>query len=140
MCLFRRKKKEIDELEEYENNATQSNYYDYDDKTKSDACFITKGDIFVIRDQIIVMGVAIKEINVGDTIQVGTRDVQVRNIEVFRKLADKLNPGENGALAIGKDPSLKQYILSLTKEHSAYNEPVNLDGKPTQEYTYFYKK
>ena len=53
MCFFKRKKKVVDELEEYENNSTQNAYYNYDTNTGTynssieDVCFIASTDILL---------------------------------------------------------------------------------------------
>ena len=146
MCLFRRKKKEVDELAEYENNINKNYYtYDenaniYDDRKIEEACFVTTGDIFQIRDLIVVCGVTLKEVSVGDTIIIGDKELTVKKIEMFRKQTNSTKPGDNAALAFKKDKSLKTYILDLAQEQSKYNQPINLDGKPTTVYTFLYKK
>lgn len=146
MCLFRRKKKQVDELAEYENKTPVNHYiYDqeegtYDSRSIEDACFITPGDVFMIRDLVVVAGVALKPISVGDDIKIGLKTYRVNGIEMFRKLTQTLNPGENGALAFKADKDLKAYILELIRNESVHNEPYNFDGKPTNMYTFFYKK
>lgn len=146
MCLFKRKKKEIDELAEYENNINK-NYYTYDESTGTyddrkidEACFVTTGDIFQIGDLIVVCGVTLKEVTIGDTVIVGNKELTVRKIEMFRKQVNSTKPGDNAALAFKEDRSLKTYIQSLAQNQSKYNQPINLDGKPTTVYTFFNKK
>ena len=141
MCLFRRKKKEVDELAEYENNTYNCNdeYVVYGERNKDDACFITQGDIFVVRNVVIVLGVALKEITIGDKVKIGNKVYKIKGIEMYRKMVTSLKPGDNGALAFDADKSLSPYILDMIKKDSVYNEPFNFDGKPTTLYTYFYK-
>ena len=143
MCLFKlfRKKKEVDELAEYENNN-----YSYNEPVDNhyppnveDAIFVTCGDIFTIDGQIVVMGISLQDISVGDTIMIGTREVVVNKIEIFRKMVKSLKPLENGALYIGKELDLKPYILGLI-DSSNNSKPIAFTSKPTNKYIYFYRK
>ena len=144
MCLFKlfKKKKELSELEEYENR-NKVNYYDnissYEEKNL-EPCFVTIGDIFLIGDNLVILGVALNEIKLGDKLVVGTETVIVRKLEVYRESVEVLKTGENGAIGIKNNPKLKKYILDLALSQSENNKPINISGKPTTKYAFYYKK
>jgi len=145
MCIFKRKKKNNDELDEYAKEKLRyqnSDDYEYDfyKEQENAPCFVTTCEIFKITNYTVIMGVALKEIKVGDTLVIGNMEVEVLKIIKFREDPIKLNPGDNGALYFRYSKELKNYVKKLAKEASEFNRPINLSGIPTKVYTYFYNK